>query len=147
MTHFAKSRPTKPFIRSNRHSPGVMGEWKTKVGDTVDIGQELGTILTSEVSLADQFQTAAKPSPDGKEKSVEAAVSGVEAAVPSRKEPVPAREDTRHYNIEPALSPTIVRRLGRVVPANLQIDARWDSIRKAREVAKKKNGTNAPHLP
>ena len=24
---------------------GVMGEWKTKVGDTVEIGQELGTIL------------------------------------------------------------------------------------------------------
>jgi pyruvate/2-oxoglutarate dehydrogenase complex dihydrolipoamide acyltransferase (E2) component len=112
---------------------GVMGEWKTKVGDTVDIGQELGTILTGEPSVADQFQTATKESPDG-----------VEAAVPSRKELVPAREDTRHYNIEPALSPTIVRRIGRVVSANLQIDARWDSIRKAREVAKKKNGTNAP---
>src|SRR5207249_2624913 len=27
---------------------GVMGEWKTKVGDTVDIGQELGTILTGD---------------------------------------------------------------------------------------------------
>src|SRR5882724_5252408 len=27
---------------------GTMGEWKTKVGDTVDIGQELGTILTGE---------------------------------------------------------------------------------------------------
>ena len=27
---------------------GVMGEWKTKVGDTVEIGQELGTILTGE---------------------------------------------------------------------------------------------------
>src|SRR6266576_2868395 len=25
---------------------GIMGEWKTKVGDTVDIGQELGTLLT-----------------------------------------------------------------------------------------------------
>src|SRR5438309_3201245 len=29
---------------------GKMGEWKTKVGDTVDIGQELGTILTSEAA-------------------------------------------------------------------------------------------------
>src|SRR5438552_2993189 len=29
---------------------GTMGEWKTKVGDTVDIGQELGTILTGKVS-------------------------------------------------------------------------------------------------
>src|SRR5256886_734325 len=34
---------------------GVMGEWKTKVGDTVDIGQELGTILTGQPSSADQL--------------------------------------------------------------------------------------------
>src|SRR5207253_6306052 len=45
---------------------------------------------------------------------------------------------------EPALSPTITRKLSRVIPANLQIDARWDAIRKAREAAKKKNGRNAP---
>ena len=31
---------------------GTMGEWKTKVGDTVEIGQELGTILTSKASSA-----------------------------------------------------------------------------------------------
>src|SRR6266478_1678518 len=41
---------------------GTMGEWKTKVGDTVDIGQELGTILTGKGSLADQFQADAKES-------------------------------------------------------------------------------------
>src|SRR5438552_3516918 len=52
---------------------GTMGEWKTKVGDTVDIGQELGTILTGETSFTDQFETAPKVSPDGK--TVEAAVS------------------------------------------------------------------------
>src|SRR5438045_1706500 len=51
---------------------GVMGEWKTKVGDTVDIGQELGTIFTR----------------DGE---------AVEAAVPSRKEEKAAPEDTRRY--------------------------------------------------
>src|SRR6266496_3059750 len=45
---------------------GVMGEWKTKVGETVDIGQELGIILTGEPSLADQFQAATKGSPGGK---------------------------------------------------------------------------------
>src|SRR5205809_2519247 len=37
---------------------GVMGEWKTKVGDTVEIGQELGTLFTGEASLADQFHVA-----------------------------------------------------------------------------------------
>src|SRR2546430_16171 len=41
---------------------GAMGEWKTKVGDTVEIGQELGTIVTAEPSLADQFQETAKES-------------------------------------------------------------------------------------
>src|SRR6059058_5437460 len=43
---------------------GVMGEWKTKVGDTVDIGQELGTLLTEEASLEDQFEAAAEVSAD-----------------------------------------------------------------------------------
>src|SRR6202011_2655996 len=125
---------------------GTMGQWKTKVGDTVDIGQELGTILTRETSLADQLHAAAKPSADGKEKSVEVAVSaaGIEATVPSRKGIEPEPEDRRRYSIEPALSPTITRKLSRVIPANLQIDVRWDSIRKARDVAKKRNGKNAP---
>jgi pyruvate/2-oxoglutarate dehydrogenase complex dihydrolipoamide acyltransferase (E2) component len=31
-----------------------------------------------------------------------------------------------------------------VIPANLQIDARWETIREARDTAKKKNGKNAP---
>ena len=102
---------------------GTMGEWKVEVGDTVEIGQELGTILTDGVSPG----------------------AAVAATVPSRKEKEPAREDTRHYNrIEPALSPTITRKLSRVIPANLQIDACWDSIRNARDAAKKKNGKNAP---
>src|SRR5216117_2024969 len=43
---------------------GVMGEWKTKVGDTVDIGQELGTLLTDEASLADQLEAEAEVSAD-----------------------------------------------------------------------------------
>src|ERR1700730_627205 len=118
---------------------GVMGEWKTKVGDTVDIGQELGTILTGEASCAEQFQTASYASSEGVE-----AVPSRTGTVPGRKESVPAREDTRHCNIEPALSPTITRKLSRVIPANLQIDTRWDAVRKARDVAKKKNGKNAP---
>src|SRR5437667_3837377 len=102
---------------------GTMGEWKTKVGDTVDIGQELGTILTGEASA------------DG----------AVEAVVASRKEPQPARDETRRRRgVAPALSPTITRKLPRVSPANLQIDARWDSIRKARDASKKKNGRNSP---
>jgi len=45
---------------------------------------------------------------------------------------------------EPALSPTIMRKLSRVIPANLQIDVRWDAVHKAREAAKKTEGKNAP---
>src|SRR6266513_1310652 len=115
---------------------GVMGEWKTKVGDTVEIGQKLGSILTGEASLADQFQTAAKESGDGKKETGEAAVPAAELDDRGRH--------ARHHRIEPALSPTITRKLSRVIPANLQIDARWDAIRKARDAAKKKNGKNAP---
>jgi 2-oxoisovalerate dehydrogenase E1 component len=105
---------------------GTMGEWKVEVGDTVEIGQELGTILTGEA---------------------------VEAAVPAAPKlgeggsaagPKESGRHARRYTIEPALSPTITRRLSQVIPANLQIDARWDAIRKARDVAKKKNGRNAP---
>jgi 2-oxoisovalerate dehydrogenase E1 component len=106
---------------------GVMGEWKTKVGDTVEISQELGTILTEEAAAV---PSAASPPFDG------------EMAKPTS----PAAEHVieRARRIEPALSPTITRKLSRVIPANLQIDARWNAIRTARDAAKKKNGEDAP---
>ncbi|HEV2965958.1 MAG TPA: thiamine pyrophosphate-dependent enzyme, partial [Chthoniobacterales bacterium] len=104
---------------------GKMGEWKTKIGDTVDIGQELGTILT------DSIATEAKPSKP----------EPVRETTPARSTSIEAHH---HRGVEPALSPTITRKLSRVIPANLQMDARWDAIRKARDGAKKKNGKNAP---
>ncbi|HEU5314050.1 MAG TPA: thiamine pyrophosphate-dependent enzyme, partial [Candidatus Udaeobacter sp.] len=118
---------------------GVMGEWKTKVGDTVEIGQELGTIVTAEPSFADQFQETAKES-----------AAGAVAAGADRGHPVSRRgmerpgTPTPAAAIEPALSPTITRKLLHVIPANLQIDARWDAICKARDAAKRKNGKHAP---
>ena len=120
---------------------GTMGEWKTEVGANVEIGQELGTILVEGAGdgFAEQFETAAEISPDQQPNGVAAAVSAAESKRAAT--PTPSRKSDA---IEPALSPTIVRRLGRVVPANLQIDARWDAIRKARESAKKKNGKEAP---
>src|SRR5215469_4346045 len=74
---------------------GVMGEWKTKIGDTVEIGQELGTILTTEPAFAEQFETAAKESP--KRETVEAAVPAAQSRDHGRH--------MRHDNIAPALSP------------------------------------------
>jgi 2-oxoisovalerate dehydrogenase E1 component len=113
---------------------GVIGEWKTKVGDTVEIGQELGTILT-----ADQLDEAAEES-----------VAGAVAAAADRGRSVSPREITRPGSstsatvIEPALAPTITRKLLHVIPANLQIDTRWDAIRDARDAAKTKNGKHTP---
>ncbi len=115
---------------------GTMGEWKTEVGATVEIGQELGTIL---VEGADEVSPDQQPNGANAAADVPAAVSAAETKRVAT--PTPSRKTDA---IEPALSPTIVRRLGRVVPANLQIDARWDAIRKAREAAKKKNGKDAP---
>ena len=113
---------------------GVMGKWKTKIGDTVEIGEELGTIVTSEPALAEQFDAAAKESP--KRETVEAAVSAAAHGDSGRH--------ARRYNIEPALSPTITRKLNRVVPANLQIDARWEAIQGARQAVKKTDREQAP---
>jgi 2-oxoisovalerate dehydrogenase E1 component len=113
---------------------GVMGEWKTKVGDTVDIGQELGTLFTDETSLEDQF-----------EKVAEVSACPAKATVRSPKQPeITPKDGRRPSGIEPALSSTVTRKLSRVIPANLQIDARWDAIREARELAKKKDPGNAP---
>lgn len=112
---------------------GTMGEWKTEVGATVDIGEDIGTILSSESSWDDQLQATAEVSPQ-----TTSANGSATAAAPSRETaPVDGRKPAV---IEPALTPTITRRLGRVVPANLQIDARWDAIREARAAAKKTDG-------
>jgi 2-oxoisovalerate dehydrogenase E1 component len=119
---------------------GVMGEWKTKIGDTVDIGQELGTLFTEDESLADQFEAAAEVS--AKRGSVTAGGDrGRIAPETVLKKPGSAIPATA---IEPALSPTVTRKLSRVIPANLQIGALWHAIRDARELAKKEDGENAP---
>ena len=110
---------------------GVMGEWKTKIGDTVEIGQELGTIVTSEPASAEQFDAAASR-------------RGTVAAGVSTAEPQDRERHARQNNIEPALSPTITRKLNRVIPANLQIDARWDAIQEARQAVKKTDREQAP---
>ena len=108
---------------------GTMGQWKVEVGATVEIGQELGTILAES---ADQVRRT------------DAQGTCSRGRWPRLRFPKSRAPTTAATRREPALSPTITRKLSRVIPANLQIDARWDAIRKAREAAKKKNGRNAP---
>jgi 2-oxoisovalerate dehydrogenase E1 component len=117
---------------------GTMGDWKTKVGDTVDIGQELGTIVTSEPAFAEQFEAAAKSSAASVAGRVDRGRAATEA--PARK----SESTPRATAIEPVLSPTITRKLNRVIPANLQIDARWEAVQKARQGVKKTDGKRAP---
>jgi 2-oxoisovalerate dehydrogenase E1 component len=107
---------------------GTMGEWKTAVDEMVDIGQEIGTVVTADADWEDPIEAAAAVSPQTSQQNG--------AGVPARSSSATPQQ-TRAATIEPALSPTIVRRLGRVVPANLQIDARWDAIREARAAAKR----------
>ena len=117
---------------------GVMGEWKTKVGDTVEIGQELGTILTGDATVKEQLQASANISSQAQPTQAASAKNGETATTVHRDH----KSVTTHQR-EPALSPTITRKLSRVVPANLQIDARWRAIQKAREAGKKRDGKNA----
>jgi pyruvate/2-oxoglutarate dehydrogenase complex dihydrolipoamide acyltransferase (E2) component len=99
----------------------------------------LGTIVTSEPAFAEQFDAAAKESAAA---SVAAGVdrgrAATEASVKRPGSPPPATA------IEPALSPTITRKLNRVIPANLQIDARWEAIQETRQAVKKTDREQAP---
>ncbi|MEP6685464.1 MAG: thiamine pyrophosphate-dependent enzyme [Verrucomicrobiota bacterium] len=117
-------------------SSGTMGEWKTKVDDTVEIGQELGIILADAGDGPEEAETVAEVSSDQNGEAFAVSATASKRAI----QPRPSRKSE---SIEPALSPTITRRLGRVVPANLQIDARWDAIRKTRDAAKKSDGQSA----
>ena len=77
--------------------------------------------------------------------AVRAVAAGADRGYPvSRREISQLGSTTPATPIEPALSPTIIRKLIHVIPANLQIDARWNAIRNARDAAKRKNGKHAP---
>src|SRR5437773_11855683 len=95
---------------------GVMGEWKTKIGDTVDIGQELGSLFTGDESLAGQFEAAAEVS--AKRGSVAAGGDrgriAPETVLKKLGSAIPASA------IEPVLSSTVTRTLSCVIFAYLQ---------------------------
>ena len=78
-------------------SAGTMGEWKANVDDTVEIGQELGTILAEGTDgWAEEMEAATEVSPDQNGES--AAVSPVDSK--HAMQPSPSRKPA---SIEPAL--------------------------------------------
>ena len=97
----------------------------------------MGTVLTGDVGSDAKQTTAADESPVKEPARFPETLTGP---------PTPTAADGKRDGSarEPALSPTITRKLSRVISANLQIDAKWETIRKARDSAKKSSGKSAP---
>ncbi|MEP7071041.1 MAG: thiamine pyrophosphate-dependent enzyme [Verrucomicrobiota bacterium] len=119
---------------------GTMGDWKVMIGANVEIGEELGAVLAegedAEEQITASFEEGVKDPDRGKNDRINAA--------PHRSAGNGAGPANQIQTREPALSPTITRKLERVVSANLQIDARWETIRAARDELKRAEGKNAP---
>ena len=110
---------------------GVMGEWKTKVGDTVEIGQELGTLFTDD-----------EPSVCSRNRLIAAAVG--------KLRPVErcARATARRLQNRASAFAYDHAQTRHVIPANLQIDARWDAnSESSRSSEKERLRSMPPPLP
>ena len=103
---------------------GILHEWLVKLGDTVEIGEALAVVHADapEAWSSGHAQTA------------------------------PAAHGFGHANgehepgIAPALSPAITKRLGKVVPVYLTMNARFENIRAARRHAKSRGEPVTPSL-
>ena len=148
---------------------GIFKSWKIKVDDTVLIGQAIALVTGDAASVAGlPVEHSAKgvvtrsgaghsvPPVVTKAARAEPTVANAPltpAAAPSRNQPAPAvnaaATPTPPGPMQgtirpPALSSAITKRLDAVVPANLLMDCRWQSLRLAREQAKAKQGKAAP---
>jgi 2-oxoisovalerate dehydrogenase E1 component len=108
---------------------GTFKAWKVRVDDTVEIGQEIALVSGD----APAAGGAAHPSLQELQKPA-ALAAPASAAVPVAP------------SVEPALSAAITRRLAAVVPANLQLAARWAALRTARDAAKRAQLDRSPSL-
>ncbi|HUR58207.1 MAG TPA: thiamine pyrophosphate-dependent enzyme [Opitutaceae bacterium] len=116
---------------------GVFQEWRCAVDQVVDVGREIGTIAAAPVTASSAAPAQAPVAPPQN-----SSMQQLQHA--PRFEP--ARPAVPGKVVPPALSPSITRRLGGVVPANLQLDAPWQAIRAAREAAKKAQADYSPSL-
>ncbi|HEY8996145.1 MAG TPA: thiamine pyrophosphate-dependent enzyme [Lacunisphaera sp.] len=116
---------------------GTFKTWQIKLEDTVLIGQEIALVSGDAASVAGLAVEAPGKKP---------AAPAPAAAMPSvSPEPVISSSPKLMQGQvrQPALSPAITKRLDTVVPANLLMDCRWESIRRAREQAKAQHGKAA----
>ncbi|MBS0657955.1 MAG: 2-oxo acid dehydrogenase subunit E2 [Verrucomicrobia bacterium] len=102
---------------------GELQNWLVAIGDSVEIGSPLGTIL------------AADPGAWGHN----AAAGGGEGAPEVHKPKTPTGP-------QPALSPAITRRLVGVVPVSCSVQARFENVRQARRQSKARGSNVTPSL-
>ena len=103
---------------------GTLREWLVKVGDSVEIGEALAVVIADapEAWSSGHAQTASAPHGFGH------------------------ANGHHEHGIAPALSPAITKRLGKVVPVYLTVNARFDHVREARRKAKARNEQVTPSL-
>lgn len=109
---------------------GILKAWNCKPDDVIDIGAEFAVVTTTSKPVA---PAAAAP------------------AVPPKNLSIQQLQQLPHAqplapSVAPALSPTITRRLAGVIPANMQLDARWKNLRAARAGVKAAHPTWTPSL-
>jgi 2-oxoisovalerate dehydrogenase E1 component len=111
---------------------GQFKEWRINLDDTVLIGQEIAVVVGDAASVADL--PVEEESPVGSPAS--------SAPIPATIPPGPVA--LTGVQRPPALQSSITKRLAGVVSANLELDAKFGSVRAAREAAKKAMGDKAP---
>jgi 2-oxoisovalerate dehydrogenase E1 component len=121
---------------------GTFREWKVKMDDTVEIGRDIAVLDVKGAPAAPKPTPAVNPPHRAPPPPQAARRQQVALAARSASVLTADGEGT----VEPALPPAILRRLGGVIPTNLQRDARWTPIRTARESAKKQGLDYSPSL-
>ncbi|HZZ58251.1 MAG TPA: thiamine pyrophosphate-dependent enzyme [Opitutaceae bacterium] len=111
---------------------GTVRAWRIHEGETAEIGREL-LILSAAAGSAPPPSLQALQRPEDRTSG-----AALQDALAPRAAPIAPARPARAASgqPEPALSPAIVRRMGGVVPANMQMDARWKAVAEARAAAK-----------
>ena len=135
---------------------GKFKAWRIKLDDTVLIGQDIAVVTGDAASVAGlpiegDMGGSLPPDKSGHKAPPTAAAAKSVPAAPVVSRPVspapvaaPNPTGSMNGNIRPpALHPAITKRLDAVVPAGIQMDVRWDALRRAREEAKKLHGKAA----
>jgi 2-oxoisovalerate dehydrogenase E1 component len=130
---------------------GKFKAWRIKLDDTVIIGQDIAVVTGDAASVAGLPVEGAAPAPiAAKHAYVVPSRSGFmpdttkSGINPDPQKSIPTPTGPMNGNIRPpALHPAITKRLDAVVPAGIQVDVRWDALRRAREEAKKLHGKAA----